>query len=342
MTNDETRARAANIFDVARLAGVSYQTVSRVLNELPNVRPATRDRVQEAIKQLRYVPSPAARALVTRRSRVLGLITTGSPDFGVSMTALHFSAAAREARYAVSASSIIEADPVSLRAAAELLLGQNVEAIVVVAGQRDAITELQNIELGVPLIAIASQPGVVRVGNHQVAFDQFEGARRAVEHLMELGHREIRHVAGPVGSMDANERMRGWRIALGQRGLRAHEPLLGDWTPASGHRHGLELATDASVTAVFVANDDMALGVMHALQSAGRRIPHDVSVVGFDDIPAAEHYSPPLTTIRLDFSTLGRDAFATVLSVLRDEEAADPARRLPSLIVRESTAAPRA
>lgn len=341
MSTEDGKTRAANIFDVARLAGVSYQTVSRVLNDLPNVRPATRERVEQAIQQLRYVPSSAARALVTRRSRVLGLIIAGAPDFGVSLTALNFATAAREARYAVSSSSMLDAEAGALRSAAELLIGQNVEAIVLIADQREALDVLQNIELGVPLVAIASQNSAVRDGNHRVAFDQFEGAKRAVEHLAELGHREIRHVAGPVGSMDATERMRGWRIALGERGLRVQEPLIGDWTPASGHRLGVELAQDPDVTAVFAANDEMAIGVMHALQSAGRRIPGDLSVVGFDDIPAAEHLSPPLTTIKLDFATLGRDAFATVLSVLRDDEAPDPARRLPALVTRDSTAAPR-
>ncbi|MRG60411.1 LacI family DNA-binding transcriptional regulator [Agromyces sp. CFH 90414] len=336
--SEAEKARAATIFDVARLAGVSHQTVSRVLNDLPNVRPATRDRVERAITQLRYVPSQAARALVTRRSRTLGLITTGAPDYGPSSTALHFNEAAREARYAVIMASMLETDAASLRAAAEMLVRQNVEAVVLVAAYRSALDAVQGIELGVPLIAVASQGAAIA---HRVTLDQFEGARRAVTHLVELGHRDIRHLAGPTESLDAGERERGWRDVLAAHGVAAREPLVGDWTPASGYRLGRELATDASCTAVFVSNDQMALGVIHALADAGRDVPGDVSVVGFDDIPEAEHFSPPLTTVRQDFDLLGRDAMSAVLTLLGDEEAADPPVRAPTLVVRASTAPPR-
>jgi DNA-binding LacI/PurR family transcriptional regulator len=336
--SEADKARAATIFDVARLAGVSHQTVSRVLNELPNVRPATRERVDRAIKQLRYVPSQAARALVTRRSRTLGLLTTGPPDYGPSMTALHFNEAAREARYAVIMGSMLDGDAAPLRSAAEMLVRQNVEAIVLVASRRSALEAVQGVELGVPVVAVASQGAGIA---HRVSLDQFEGARAAVNSLVELGHRQIRHLAGPDDSLDAAERRRGWREALAAAGLEAVAPAVGDWTPASGYRLGRELAADASATAVFVANDQMALGVMHALADAGRAVPGDVSVIGFDDIPEAEHFSPPLTTVRQDFALLGRDAVSAVLALLGDEEAGDLPLRAPELIVRASTAKPR-
>jgi DNA-binding LacI/PurR family transcriptional regulator len=335
--SEDDKARAATIFDVARLAGVSHQTVSRVLNDLPNVRPATRDRVERAIKQLRYVPSQAARALVTRRSRTLGLITTGAPDFGPSATALHFNQAARDARYAVIMASLLETDAASLRAAAEMLVRQNVEAIVLIAAHRTAVDAVQGIELGVPLVAVASQDGGLA---HRVTLDQFEGARRAVSHLVELGHRDIRHLAGPADSMDAAERTRGWRDVLAAHSLVAREPLVGDWSPASGYRLGRELAaSDPDFTAVFVGNDQMALGLIHALTESGRAVPGDVSVVGFDDIPEAEHLAPPLTTVRQDFALLGRDAVSAVLTVLGDEQAGNPPAEAPTLVVRASTRA---
>ena len=338
VTNEGERDRVANIFDVARLAGVSHQTVSRVVNDLPNVRPATRDRVEKAIKQLRYTPSQAARALVTRRSRTIGLITTGGPDFGPSSTALHFNDAARDARYAVSMASMLDSDPASLRSAVELLLRQNVEAIVLIAAHAGALDAILGIDLGVPLVAVDAgrRPGV-----HSVSLDQYAGARAAVEHLIALGHRDIRHISGPRDSADAAERVRGWRDALAAAGLVAREHLVGDWTPASGHRHGRALATDREMTAVFVGNDQMALGLIHALAQGGRPVPADVSVVGFDDIPEAEHFAPPLTTIRQDFDGLGRDIMTELLAVLRDEDAADLPRIIPELVVRESTAAPR-
>lgn len=336
MTDRDDKARAATIFDVARLAGVSHQTVSRVLNDLPNVRPATRARVEQAITQLRYVPSPAARALVTRRTRTLGLIVTGAPDYGPSSTALHFNEAARDARYAVITASMLETDAASMRSTAELLVRQNVEAIVLIAAQRADLDALDGIELGVPIIAVASED---RGAMHRVWLDQYAGARLAVEHLIGLGHREIRHVAGPANAMDAEERVRGWRAALGAHGLPAREPLVGDWSPGSGYVHGRALATDREMTAVFVSNDQMSLGVMHALAEAGLSVPGELSVVGFDDIPEAEFFTPPLTTVRQDFDALGRDAMAGVLAVLGDDDRMPPPR-VPDLVVRTSTAAP--
>lgn len=357
MGNDDGRARVATIFDVARLAGVSHQTVSRVLNDLPNVRPATRQRVEQAIAQLRYTPSQAARSLVTRRSRTIGLITTGGPDYGPSSTALGFNEAARDARYAVSMASMLESDPASLRQAVELLLRQNVEAIVLIAAHRGALDAVRGIELGVPLVAVESTH---RDGFHRVSIDQYQGARILVDHLVGLGHRRIAHLAGPADSVDALERVRGWRDALSEHGLVAREPLVGDWTPASGFRLGRELVADLGVggddgddgrvggrvgglfTAVFAANDQMALGVIHALSERGLRVPEDVSVVGFDDIPEAEHFAPPLTTMRQDFPELGRTIMSTLLEVLSDADSVGVVRSVPQLIVRESTAPPSA
>ena len=330
----EQRARTANIFDVARLAGVSHQTVSRVLNDLPNVRPATRQRVEDAIRQLRYVPSPAARALVTRRSRVIGLITTGGPDYGKSLIALHLGAAAREARYGVSTASMLDADDAALRAAAEMLLRQNVEAIVLIATRTHTVHTLLAMELGVPLVTVSS----LRLGDvSAVAVDQFRAAKSLTEYLISLGHREVHHVSGPADSSDAIERIRGWRAALAEHGLAAPEPLAGDWTPDGGFRAGLELAALAP-TAVFASNDQTAMGVVHAFRTKGLRVPDDVSVVGFDDIPEAEHFQPALTTVRQDFRALGRDAFATVVEAIESEETPRPVLHLAELVVRDSAA----
>ena len=181
------------------------------------------------------MPSPAARALVTRRTRTLGLIVTGAPDYGPSSTALHFNEAARDARYSVITASMLETDAPSMRSAAELLVRQNVEAIVLIAAQRAALDALDGVELGVPIVAVASED---RGGMHRVWLDQYAGARLAVDHLIALGHREIRHVAGPTNAMDAAERVRGWSAALGEHGLPAREPLVGDWSPGSGYAHG--------------------------------------------------------------------------------------------------------
>lgn len=294
--------------------------------------------MEEAIKQLRYRPSTAARSLVTRRSRTIGLITTGAPDFGPSSTVLGFNEAAREARYAVSIASMLESDPDSVTAAVELLLRQNVEAIVLIAARRMALETIRSVELGVPLLAVESSG---RFGFHSASIDHYRGSRAAVEHLISLGHRRILHVAGPEDSLDATERIRGWRDELAAHGLVAHEPMVGDWSPASGYRFGLKLGAAPECTAVFVGNDQMALGVIHGLAVNKVRVPDDVSIVGFDDIPEAEHFAPPLTTMRQDFAELGREIMAALLDVLRDEDALPRVRAVPQLIVRESTRAPR-
>lgn len=334
--NDEQPRTATTIFDVARLAGVSHQTVSRVLNDLPNVRAATRERVEQAIRQLNYVPSQAARALVTRRSRTIGLVATGLPDFGPSSIVLSFNQSARAAGYAVIATNPADIEGPTLRSSAEMLIRQSVEAIVLLAAERGVLDAFDDWELGVPLISIASE---ARGRGVRVSLDQYGGARRAVAHLQELGHRDIVHLAGPSGSMDAEERLRGWHDALTAADLPLAEPLRGDWSSASGYRLGRRLLEERTPEAVFVGNDQMALGLLHALQDAGHRVPEDVSVVGFDDVPDSAHFAPPLTTVRQDFTLLGQESMAAVLAALRDEEAAaQSAMRTPELIVRASTA----
>lgn len=333
--NDDQSHSATTIFDVARLAGVSHQTVSRVLNNLPNVRASTRERVEQAIRQLHYVPSQAARALVTRRSRTIGLVATGLPDFGPSSIVLSFNRSARAAGYAVIATNPADIEGPTLRSSAEMLIRQSVEGIVLLAAERGVLDAFDGWELGVPLISIASE---ARGRGVRVSLDQYGGARRAVAHLQELGHRDIVHLAGPAGSMDAEERLRGWRDALATAGLPGAEPLRGDWSSDSGYRIGRELLAERTPDAVFVGNDQMALGFLHALQDAGLRVPEDVSVVGFDDVPDSAHFTPPLTTVRQDFTALGQEAMAAVLAQLTDEDSpVTSAMRTPELVVRASS-----
>ncbi|GAA1852113.1 LacI family DNA-binding transcriptional regulator [Microlunatus capsulatus] len=337
MVNEDGRERAPNIFDVARLAGVSHQTVSRVINDHPNVRDSTRERVQKAVRQLRYRPSTAARAMVRRRSRNLGLITTGSPDYGPASTVLGFTAAAREARYTVSIAPLPDSDPDYVRASVELLLSQSIEAVVVLATRRSLINTLAAVELDLPVVAV-DPSGVLATTT--VAIDQYAGARRATGYLISQGHRSIVHLAGPADSIDAAERTRGWQDAMTDYGLAAPTPAEGDWSPASGYAFGRQLGSGVSglPTAVFSSNDQMALGLLHALRDRGLDVPADISVMGFDDIPEAEHVVPPLTTMRQDFVQLGHDIMATVLHELEELDFALP-RSLPQLVVRESVRA---
>jgi DNA-binding LacI/PurR family transcriptional regulator len=328
--------RAANIFDVARLAGVSHQTVSRVINDLPNVRPATRARVQQAIAQLRYSPSPAARALVTRRTRTIGLIVPAVLDYGPTSIAMHFNVAARAARYSVDTVSAIDVDPTGVRSLVESLLRQRVDAIVIVVNDVAVLEMVRGLDLNVPLVAVAATP---RRSPRIVSIDQYRGARSAVRHLAELGHTRIVHLAGPTRAPDATERVRGWRDELGARRLEVIEPLHGDWTAASGYALGLELDVEPGY-GVFVANDHMSIGLLSALRERGTRVPEDVSVVGFDDVPEAGYVYPPLTTVQQDFATLGELIMQKVLvSVEEPEGVTEDTPIATHLIVRQSTRA---
>ncbi len=186
--------RAANIFDVARLAGVSHQTVSRVINDRPNVRPATRERVEQAIAQLHFSPSPAARALVTRRTRTIGLVTPGISDYGPTSVAVHFNFAAREARYNVQSVSASSDDPNGIRSVIEGLLRQRVDAIVLVVADVAVLELVRSLDLAVPVVAAAS---TARRSPLIVSIDQYRGARAAVRHLADLGHSRVLHLGGP-------------------------------------------------------------------------------------------------------------------------------------------------
>jgi DNA-binding LacI/PurR family transcriptional regulator len=339
VSGDDRPGRKANIFDVARLAGVSHQTVSRVLNDIPNVRPATRERVEQAIKQLRYSPSPAARALVTKRTRMVGLIAPITPDFGPASIALHFSDAARDARYGVVSITAVEVDARSIQPVIESLLNQRVEAIVLIVADMAVLAAVRSLDVGVPVIAVAA--GVKR-GGATTSIDQYRGARSAVRHLVDLGHTAIAHLAGPVAAPDAIERLRGWRDELASAGLVAQRLGQGDWSARSGFEFGEQLEVDDLPGAVFAANDQMALGLISSLKARGVRVPEDVSVVGFDDVPESAFYDPALTTVHQDFAALGALTMQRVRISLEEPDDESESTPIPTrLVVRHSTAAPR-
>ncbi|MBF4576139.1 substrate-binding domain-containing protein [Frondihabitans sp. VKM Ac-2883] len=335
----------ANIFDVATEAGVSHQTVSRVVNGDPTVRPATKARVDAAVSKLNYRPSAAARALASRKTRTLGLISTGGPLFGPSSIMQGFDGAARQAGYQVSIASLPTDDVTTfaagMRSAVDALLGQNVEAIVLIAPDTAGIDAIRAVDVGRPLVAADS---TASEGLVSVSLDQYAGAVLATRHLVELGHRRIVHVGGLSTWTDARERERGWRDVVTAAGVEPLPVVRGDWSPESGYRIGLDLADRAKrgeITAVFCANDQMALGILHALSERRIRVPDQVSIVGFDDVPEAAHYIPPLTTVRQDFAALGRQIMSTVEALLVPQGAppvvqAAPAPA-PALVVREST-----
>ncbi len=333
LANKTPKPRAVVMADVAKLAGVSLQTVSRVINDSPHVKAATRQRVEDAMRKLEYRPNPVARALVTGRSRTRGVVSFDTTLFGPASTLFGIERAAHDADYFVSIVSLRSLDRSSVMSAVERLRAQGVDGILVIAPQESASQAILHLPQDVPVVAAEAGPGE---SVPLVAVDQVEGARLATQHLLELGHRTVWHISGPVDWLEAQDRVDGWRSTLEAAGAAPPPVLVGDWSARSGHELGSQLADD--VTAVFVANDQMALGVLRSLHEAGRRIPADISVVGFDDIPEAEYFTPPLTTVRQNFNEMGRRSLLLLLEQIESRSRA-PVRETvpPELIVRAST-----
>lgn len=325
--------------DVARHAGVSHQTVSRVLNGHPSVAEATRARVLAAIEELGYRPNTAARALVTRRTATIGVVTSGSALSGPTSTLVAVEDAARDAGYFVSIATAVGWDPARMTTALERFMAQGVDGIVVIGAHDGALEGLRTFRPTVPVVMLGAH-GSVEPGIHTVRYDQRGGAALATEHLLALGHRGVVHVAGPADWAEAREREAGWRDALRAAGLATPEPLrAGSWLPERGYELGLALTRDTLPTAVFAANDHLALGLLRAFAEAGVTVPGDVSVVGFDDVLGSAHFIPPLTTVRHRFAEVGRRCVRMMLDVLAgDDRPADVIG--PSLVVRESTGRP--
>lgn len=327
--------RPATMGDVASLAGVSSQTVSRVLNEPAVVRPETRDRVLAAIDNLGYRRNTAARALVTRRSQTIGVVSLATRLYGPTSVVHGIEQAARAAGYYVSIASQTSVDRLTLGAALDRLAEHGVEGVVVVGPQRHAQAALAELAEDVPVVVV---DGYDDGAAPRVSVDHEEGARLATEHLLDQGVRTVHHVAGPAGWLETDERVRGWQRALEAAGAEAPEPLRGDWSCGSGYDAGRRLAADPDVEAVFVANDQMAIGLLCALAEAGRPAPDHVLVAGFDDVPEAAYVRPPLTTVRQDFTTLGRRSIDLLIAQLEDRPSAPRSLAVPAeLVVRDSS-----
>jgi len=323
--------------DVAAAVGVSHQTVSRVLNDSSLVRADTRERVLAAIAEMGYRRNNAARALASNRSRRIGMVAAHLGYYGPSTLATAVQAAGHESGYDVSLMSVEHLDADTLRDAIERLLGEAVEAIVVAVAHTALLSEAHTIDAPVPVVLAQ---GVTSGQPLAVGIDQTAGGHTATDHLLELGHTRVAHVTGPLGWAEADQRRVGWQEAHRARGLEPGPEVEGDWTPESGYQAGLRLAEDASVSAVFVANDAMAVGVLKALVESGRRVPHDVSVVGYDDTPESAFLLPSLTTVRQSFDVLGRQVVDLTLRALAGDDAPTAPLLAPELLVRGSTAPP--
>jgi DNA-binding LacI/PurR family transcriptional regulator len=331
------RKQRVSMADVARLAGVSSQTVSRVSNGHPSVVEQTREQVLAAMKELGYRPNSAARALRYGRFNTIGVILFGLSSTGNSRTVEAIATHAAAEGYAITLIPVGAPTQDNVLGAFTRTGELAVDGVIVIIEVHLLDTSTVALPPNAHVVVVDSDAG----DRYPVVdTDQADGARQAVRHLLGLGHRTVWHVAGPAESYAAERRAKAWRQVLEEAG-RAVPPIQrGDWSAESGYRVGLHLAGRPDCTAIFAANDQMALGVLRALHERGRRVPAEVSVVGFDDIPDAASYLPPLTTVHQDFAAVGRRCVRALLRQIRNESTGPGTDLVPTrLIVRGSTAA---
>lgn len=329
--------KAITLYDVARLAGVSYQTVSRVLNDADHVSDRTREKVQQAMAELHYVPNRGAQQLAGKRGRTLGLITTDLALHAPSQIVSAVKSRAVERGASVLISMVGSAG--QCQGALQELLSQRVEALLVNVPLDDAHAEaLREMAAPVPVLFLDVAPSA-RV--HSLIFNADEGARLGVEHLLGLGHQRIALLSGPESSVSARARLAGWKAALGQAGLEPVGIVSGDWSAASGYEKGHRLLSGAALPeAILVANDQMALGVMRACAEKGLAVPGQISVVGFDDTADSAWFSPPLTTVRQAFRDAGERSVEWLLAPIDADRCWQV--QLPVTLIARHSSTPRA
>jgi DNA-binding LacI/PurR family transcriptional regulator len=292
--------------------------------------------VSAAIEVLGYRRNAAATALALGRSRSLGVIALDGTRFGPASTLCGIEEAAFHSQYAVIVTNLRSTDYRTVHDAVNRMIGRGVDGIIILAPLREVARTLRDLPIGLPSVAVEGELGT---SIDVVGSDQSAGARIATAHLLDLGHPTVWHIAGPGVSLEANQRAAGWREALERAGAEVPFLLRGDWTARSGFETGRMLARIPEVSAVFVANDAMAVGVLRAFHESSRDVPDDVSLVGFDDIPEGAYFNPPLTTVHQDYGEVGRRSLAVLLDLVECRARASQRHVVDAtLVVRGSTA----
>jgi LacI family transcriptional regulator len=334
------------IKEVASVAGVSTQTISRVLNERPDVSPETRKRVQEVIKELGYQPSALARSLIRQRSHTLGVVTAGLRYIGPSRTLSGIAAAAEEAGYSLLLKELPRFDENDIEPIFQALLSRHVDGIIWAVpevGENHAWVTQQSLDLEIPLVYITMEP---QKDISVVAIDNYLGGRMAVSHLLEQGYRRIGHISGPLDWWEARQRMTAWKDAMKEAGLEIKDNYYveGNWSSASGAQAIEKLFGQyPGMDSIFVANDQMALSVMQFACQKGLRVPEDIGIVGFDNIAESAFFSPPLTTIQQDQHEIAKLAVEEIIKIIESgwretEQVQSQSIMLsPTLVVRQSS-----
>jgi LacI family transcriptional regulator len=307
---------AATIRDVAREAGVSVTTVSRVLNDSGPVKDATRERVREVALRLHFSPNTTARSLSTRRTHTIGVLLPDVYGEFFSEVIRGIDQAAQQHGYHVLISGAHN-EPAEVDAAVRAMRGR-VDGLILMAAELDAELLARNLPERVPAVLINASHDASNFDT--INLDNFGGAVAVTGHLLRMGHRELRMISGPASNGDAMERERGFRAALRHAGITPGVDWIveGAFTEASGYRAAEQLlSAGVRPTAIFAGNDSMAVGALSAARQLGLRVPEDVAVVGFDDVPIAEYVSPALTTVRVSISKLGSCAAGRLVECIR-------------------------
>ena len=320
--------------DVAKAAGVSIPTVSRVLTSSKFVAPELRERVMKAVEDLGYRPNGAARATRSGKRSMVAVLTGGTSQYGYAKTIEGVEKAARQAGMSVIIAVVESDEDEAVNSAIDLVLSQPVAGVIILEFDKPGLAAVRAFPKSIPMVVAGG--GVRRTGSISGALlDERSAGRDATNHLLSLGHRTVHHVAVPTMGKHSG-RTEGWKAALTAAGAEIPPILHATWEPSSGYRIGRQLATRDDVTAVFCGNDDVAIGVVRAILDLGKRVPEDISVVGFDDQPHVELWRPALTTVRQDFLDLGARAF-TLLTATVNGDAPASSTVKPALILREST-----
>jgi LacI family transcriptional regulator len=338
----ENGRKRVTIKEVAGAAGVSTQTISRVVNGRADVAPHTRQHVQQVIESLGYQPSKIARSLIQGQSHSLGIVTFGIGYYGPSHVLQGIQETAVAHGYSLMLNILPDAEIYDAKQLLREMLAYHVDGILWAApeiGQnRDGIQQ-ELPHLSVPIVFLSAQP---RPNQMTAVIDNRAGGRLATRHLIEQGRQHIGLITGPISWWEARQRELGWREELAANGREVDESYIayGDWSAGSGERCLRRLLEwRPEMDAVFVSNDQMALGALKAAREVGRQVPEELAVIGFDDIPEAAFFYPALTTMRQDTAALGREGVRRLLAMINEPETVsyEPIRLLPELMVREST-----
>ena len=336
----------ATIKEVASAAGVSTQTVSRVINERPDVSPETRKRVQAVIKELEYQPSALARSLIRQRSYTLGVVTAGLRHIGPSRTLNGIASAAEEAGYSLLLKELPRYDAEDVAPIFQAFLSRQVDGIIWAVpevGENRVWSDQQSLDLKTPIVYLAMEP---KDGISSVSVDNYQGGRLAMAHLLEQGYRHIGHISGPLDWWEARQRMASWKDALKEFGLEVHDAHCaeGNWSSASAAQAVEKLFEQyPEMDSIFTGNDQMALAVIQAACQKGLKIPQDLGIVGFDNIPESAFFCPPLTTIQQDQYAVGKVAVEKTIKMIeasRNGLSSNEPKSImlaPTLVLRQSS-----